>query len=277
MRRWIVGITASTYLMAGMVSYAQSADDDETPTLSQSINIPLTSLPVIQETGSQVLSMSLMLRETIPQVISDEVIVYSPVFHTINISVRLVSLYISIKMLLMTLSFKRNEFKTQNNTPLEYIGKTTYIRENCYLCHKQVKHVQTTDEFSLGNNEFAWGSKRPGPDLVNGENYATRFHRAHIKRRKTEDFRDFSYLAKQDLDYNGIAQQLREVETTPYTPEQVENAKADLIAQTQPESSGVSGLVKRYPHAKAYKLSKNRTAPTELDALLAYLRMPSPY
>ena len=59
----------------------------------------------------------------------------------------------------------------------------------------------------------------------------------------------------------------------PYTDDQVANAVADLKAQVDPDNAGVDAFTKRYPKAVARNFDGKSGAPTEMDALVAYLQM----
>ena len=57
----------------------------------------------------------------------------------------------------------------------------------------------------------------------------------------------------------------------PYTDEQLANARADLLAQADPEADG-AGLAQRYPKSQQRNFD-GRPGLTEMDALVAYLQM----
>ena len=57
----------------------------------------------------------------------------------------------------------------------------------------------------------------------------------------------------------------------PYTEEQLANARADLLAQADPEADGAS-LAGRYPKSQQRNFD-GRPGLTEMDALVAYLQM----
>ena len=59
----------------------------------------------------------------------------------------------------------------------------------------------------------------------------------------------------------------------PYSDDQIANAVADLKAQADPDSAGADGFAKRYPKAVARNFDGKAGAPTEMDALVAYLQM----
>ena len=59
----------------------------------------------------------------------------------------------------------------------------------------------------------------------------------------------------------------------PYSDDMIANAKADMLAQTNPDSDGVEGLQARYPKAQVRNFGGNAERLTEMDALVAYLQM----
>jgi cytochrome c oxidase cbb3-type subunit 2 len=59
----------------------------------------------------------------------------------------------------------------------------------------------------------------------------------------------------------------------PYTDEQIKNAVADLRAQADPDNPDSDGLAKRYPKAVVRNFDGKGGAPTEMDAVIAYLQM----
>ncbi len=60
----------------------------------------------------------------------------------------------------------------------------------------------------------------------------------------------------------------------PYTDEEIEKAKADVVAQISPDTKEAKELVARYPKAQVRKFDgTERTQPSELDAVIAYLQM----
>jgi cytochrome c oxidase cbb3-type subunit 2 len=58
----------------------------------------------------------------------------------------------------------------------------------------------------------------------------------------------------------------------PYSDAMVENAKADLEAQANPEGDS-TGLAQRYGKAKVADFDGQPARVTEMDALVAYLQM----
>jgi cytochrome c oxidase cbb3-type subunit 2 len=175
-------------------------------------------------------------------------------------------------------------------TPLELEGRDIYVREGCYLCHSQMirtlrDEVERYGHYSLAaesmyDHPFQWGSERTGPDLARiGGKYSDEWHREHLNNPRSvvpeSVMPPYAFLEKTPLDYRDIALQLktnREV-GVPYTDEDIANAKADLEAQVNPDSSDVAGLQKRYPKAQVRDFDGNPKEITEADALIAYLQM----
>ena len=81
-------------------------------------------------------------------------------------------------------------------------------------------------------------------------------------------------LATTDLDTAEIAAGLgaNAGVGVPYTAEMIENARADLQAQTDPNADP-SGLQQRYSKAVARDFDGDPSRITEMDALVAYLQM----
>jgi cytochrome c oxidase cbb3-type subunit II len=127
---------------------------------------------------------------------------------------------------------------------------------------------------------FQWGSKRTGPDLARiGGKYSDDWHREHFRNPRSvvpgSIMPDYSWLAATDLDFSHLAQDLKVQATlgVPYTPEMVEKAAADVVAQTTNDNPDAVELIKRYPKANARDFDGNPTRITEADALIAYLQM----
>jgi cytochrome c oxidase cbb3-type subunit 2 len=171
-------------------------------------------------------------------------------------------------------------------TPLELAGRNIYVREGCYLCHSQMirplrDEVERYGHYSLAaesmyDHPFQWGSKRNGPDLARvGGKYSDDWQREHLRNPRSvvpsSIMPGYPFLEKTELDGSHIAEHMRvlAVEGTPYTAEMIENAQADLKAQT----SADDGLQKRYPKAISRDLGSDKGKPiTEADALIAYLQ-----
>jgi cytochrome c oxidase cbb3-type subunit II len=173
-------------------------------------------------------------------------------------------------------------------TPLELAGRGVYVREGCYVCHSQQirpfrDEVERYGPYSLAaeslyDHPFQWGSKRTGPDLARlGNRYSDEWHVRHMIDPRAvvpaSIMPPYAFLASTPLPVEGIERHLianRRV-GVPYTEEQLANARADLLAQANPEADH-AGLVARYPKAQARNFDGS-PALTEMDALIAYLQM----
>ena len=175
-------------------------------------------------------------------------------------------------------------------TPLELAGRNIYIREGCYNCHSQMvrplrDELERYGHYSLAaesmyDHPFQWGSKRTGPDLARvGGKYSDEWHYTHMIDPRSlvpeSVMPGYPFLANTELDMNNMAGHLQANSTVgvPYTPQMIANAKADLLAQIDPDSDGVDALVERYPGAQARNFDGQPGAPTEMDAMIAYLQV----
>jgi cytochrome c oxidase cbb3-type subunit 2 len=174
-------------------------------------------------------------------------------------------------------------------TPLELKGRDIFVREGCYLCHSQMirpmrDEVERYGHYSLAaesmyDHPFQWGSKRTGPDLARvGGRYSDDWHVDHLidPRQVVPEsvMPSYPFLAEAKLDFKNVAAHLSTnvVVGVPYTDEMIQMAKADLVAQTDPDSDGVDALLERYPGAQVRNFDGNPEI-TELDALIAYLQV----
>jgi cytochrome c oxidase cbb3-type subunit II len=174
-------------------------------------------------------------------------------------------------------------------SPLEQMGRNIYVREGCYLCHSQQirpfkDEVERYGPYSLAaesmyDKPFQWGSKRTGPDLARvGGRYSNDWHAAHLASPRAvvpeSVMPAYPFLAQRKLEYADIAEHLKALRAvgTPYTDEMIANARADLVAQVNPDADPTA-LLKRYPRAVVSKFNGQSEAITELDALIAYLQM----
>ncbi len=138
-------------------------------------------------------------------------------------------------------------------TPLELAGRNVYIREGCYLCHSQMirpmrDEMERYGHFSLAaesmyDHPFQWGSKRTGPDLARvGGKYSDEWHRGHLVDPRSvvpeSIMPGYPFLAEARVVDRDIADHLKAnaVVGVPYTAEQIENARADLLAQANPDA-----------------------------------------
>jgi cytochrome c oxidase cbb3-type subunit 2 len=175
-------------------------------------------------------------------------------------------------------------------TPLELAGRAIYVREGCYTCHSQMirplrDEVERYGHYSLAaesmyDHPFQWGSKRIGPDLARvGKKYSDEWHRAHLVDPRSvvpeSVMPPYKFLEQNDLQFDMIGEALKanRVVGVPYTDDMIANARADLIAQANPESDGVTAFQSRYANAQVRDFDGNPQRLTEMDALIAYLQM----
>jgi cytochrome c oxidase cbb3-type subunit 2 len=85
----------------------------------------------------------------------------------------------------------------------------------------------------------------------------------------------YRFLAETELDYGAIAahMQANRAVGVPYSEAQIASAVADVRAQANPDDTGVSDLLKRYPKATVRDFDGNPKSVSEMDALVAYLQM----
>ncbi|MGF1651396.1 MAG: cytochrome-c oxidase, cbb3-type subunit II, partial [Hyphomicrobiaceae bacterium] len=163
--------------------------------------------------------------------------------------------------------------------------------EGCYTCHsQQVRPFRDEAErygrYSLAaesmyDHPFQWGSKRTGPDLARvGGKYSNQWHVEHMINPRAvvpeSIMPGYPWLAERKLDADDIAERMKTLAAVgvPYTAEMIEQAKADLVAQTAADPAEAPDLLARYPKANVAKFDgKPGTEPTELDALIAYMQM----
>ncbi len=173
-------------------------------------------------------------------------------------------------------------------SPLEMKGRNIYIREGCYTCHSQMirpmrDEVERYGHYSLAaesmyDHPFQWGSKRTGPDLARvGGRYSDEWHVDHLKNPQSvvpeSIMPQYAFLAEKRITPKYIADVLatNRMVGVPYTDEMIAEAKADFLAQADPDSD-YDGLLERYPGAVVSNFDGQRKL-TEMDALIAYLQM----
>lgn len=175
-------------------------------------------------------------------------------------------------------------------TPLELKGRAIYIREGCHNCHSQMirpfrDELERYGHYSLAaesmyDHPFQWGSKRTGPDLARvGGKYSDDWHRTHMINPRAlvpeSIMPSYPFLAETPVRINDIADHLKANQAigVPYTTEMIEVAAQDIKAQVDPDSDGADGVMERYPGANVRNFDGQPGAPTELDALIAYLQV----
>ncbi len=174
-------------------------------------------------------------------------------------------------------------------TPLELAGRNIYVREGCYVCHSQMirpfrDEVERYGHYSLAaesmyDHSFQWGSKRTGPDLARvGGRYSDVWHVEHLRHPQAlvpeSIMPRYGFLSDTELDLNMIQADLQAnaMVGVPYSQEAILNARADLVAQTNPDGDS-SGFTSRYANARVADFDGNPARITEMDALVAYLQM----
>ncbi|AXV18001.1 cytochrome-c oxidase, cbb3-type subunit II (plasmid) [Neorhizobium sp. SOG26] len=174
-------------------------------------------------------------------------------------------------------------------SPLELAGRNIYVREGCYVCHSQMirpfrDEVERYGHYSLAaesmyDHPFQWGSKRTGPDLARvGDRYSNEWHVQHLTEPRDvvpeSVMPSYAFLKETPLKVTDVSMELKANKAVgvPYSDEMIENAKADLAAQADPDAD-TSGLLARYPKAKVGDFDGNPQKLTEMDALVAYLQM----
>jgi cytochrome c oxidase cbb3-type subunit 2 len=174
-------------------------------------------------------------------------------------------------------------------SPLELAGRNIYLREGCYNCHSQQirpfrDEVERYGHYSLAaesmfDHPFQWGSKRTGPDLGRvGGKYSNDWHVAHLTQPQAvvpgSVMPPYGFLAETPLEAEDIGAHLTALSRVgvPYSEAMIANARADLATQLQPDGD-TEGLLKRYPKAVVANFDGQPGAPTEMDALIAYLQM----
>ncbi len=85
----------------------------------------------------------------------------------------------------------------------------------------------------------------------------------------------YPFLKEAEIETTVMADNLRTLRAigVPYTDDQIANAVADLKAQADPDNPGTDAFAKRYPKAVVRNFDGKAGAPTEMDALIAYLQM----
>jgi len=174
-------------------------------------------------------------------------------------------------------------------TPLELAGQNIYIRENCSSCHSQQvrplrDEVERYGHYSLAaesmyDHPFLWGSKRTGPDLARvGGKYSDEWHVAHMKNPRDvvpeSIMPTYSFMMDNEVDLSDVADHLKTLKLVgvPYTDDMISMAEKDASAQAG--VGDMDGLRSRYgAKVNARDFDGQKGAPTEMDALVAYLQV----
>src|SRR5690554_3743137 len=144
-------------------------------------------------------------------------------------------------------------------SPLELAGREIYRREGCYTCHSQMirpmrDEVERYGHYSLAaesmyDHPFQWGSKRTGPDLARlGGRYSDDWHVQHMIDPRAvvpeSIMPSYAFLMNRVIDGQHVEDLLRTYRLVgvPYTDEMIASARADFLAQADPEADH-SGLL----------------------------------
>ena len=173
-------------------------------------------------------------------------------------------------------------------SPLELAGRDIYIREGCYVCHSQMirpirDEVERYGHYSLAaesmyDHPFQWGSKRTGPDLARvGGRYSDEWHVDHLRDPQSvvpeSVMPQYGFLERTLIEGEYIQDLLEthQLVGVPYTDEMIQQARADFVAQADPDSD-YDGLLERYPGAQVRNFD-GKPGISEADALIAYLQI----
>jgi cytochrome c oxidase cbb3-type subunit 2 len=173
-------------------------------------------------------------------------------------------------------------------SPLELAGREIYVREGCYVCHSQMirpmrDEVERYGHYSLAaesmyDHPFQWGSKRTGPDLARlGGRYSDAWHVAHMIDPRAvvpeSIMPSYGFLMNRVIDGRYIEDLMRTYRLVgvPYTDDMIANARADFLAQADPDGDP-SGLLERY-HSAQVRNFDGQPELTEMDAIIAYMQM----
>ena len=173
-------------------------------------------------------------------------------------------------------------------SPLELAGRDIYIREGCYVCHSQMirpmrDEVERYGHYSLAaesmyDHPFQWGSKRTGPDLARvGGRYSDEWHVDHLRDPQSvvpeSVMPKYGFLERTLIEGEYIQDLLEthQLVGVPYTDEMIKQARADFVAQADPDSD-YDGLLERYPGAQVRNFD-GKPGISEADALIAYLQI----
>lgn len=176
-------------------------------------------------------------------------------------------------------------------TPLEVAGRNIYIREGCYACHSQMirtlrDEVDRYGPYSLAvesqyDHPHLWGSKRTGPDLARvGGKYSDQWQTAHLTDPRAmvpqSKMPAYRWLNRTPARIDDLGLHLSALRTVgvPYTDEMIARASEDAYGQANPDDASAAGVGERYGEATNIRLFDGAAgAPTEMDALVAYLQI----
>ena len=132
---------------------------------------------------------------------------------------------------------------------------------------------------SVYDHPFQWGSKRTGPDLARvGGRYSDEWHQDHFTNAKSvvpeSVMPPYGFLANKVLDGRYVEDIVatHRIVGVPYDDGMVENARADFLAQSNPDADS-AGLLERYGDKVNVRNFDGRPEVTEMDALIAYIQV----
>jgi len=195
-------------------------------------------------------------------------------------------------------------------TPLELEGFAVYRREGCFLCHSQMirpfrDEKERYGHFSLAaeskyDHNYAWGSKRTGPDVARlGGKYTDAWHIQHMNAPRSvvpESVMPNYHFLNTPLDLSRTKKRMEVLGmmNVPYSADDIANWEADLKAQAGvDDGAGEAGLRARYERTtwtnssgeveqwtatfvptpiNVRAFDGNASDVTEMDALIAYLQ-----
>jgi cytochrome c oxidase cbb3-type subunit I/II len=168
--------------------------------------------------------------------------------------------------------------KQQPYTALELEGRDVFLREGCYNCHSQMIRplgwetarygAASTEDDSMFDHPFQWGSKRTGPDLARvGGRYSDVWHYKHLLDPRElspgSNMPVYTHLEEARVDFADTPDKLRAMRTVgvPYTAERIATASKDAELEAKAIATGLNTeLGSSVPHD------------SEMIALIAYLQ-----
>jgi len=199
-------------------------------------------------------------------------------------------------------------------TPLELEGFAVYRREGCFLCHSQMirpfrDEKERYGHFSLAvesgyDHNYAWGSKRTGPDIARlGNKFTDAWHIQHMRAPRSvvpeSVMPNYVWLETTTLDTSKTKGRMEVLKSmnVPYSNDDIANLEADIKAQAGvDDGDGEDDLRARYERKSWGSVAEgddtivtwtdsfeptpinvrafdgDATDVTELDALIAYLQ-----
>ena len=163
-------------------------------------------------------------------------------------------------------------------TALQLEGRDVFLREGCYSCHSQMIRPFTwetarygavsTEDDSVFDHPFQWGSKRTGPDLARvGGRYSHLWHYKHMldprEMSPGSNMPTYAHLAQETIDFSQTPDKLRVMRTVgvPYSPEQI----AEAPEQANQDGQAIAAELAQEGNVEV-------AANSRMVALIAYLQ-----